>query len=335
MGRPQAPAPPRVDSLLDQMKDGIEYESIVPFAPKNDNLIPELRRALGEIEAIRGRPCVCYAANVLRAMPNTSIELSDDLPFVEMVGKVDGSAKAVDVVVVTGGGSGQQVSQFESTLRPRFDDVAFVLPNLCMSAGTLWALSGDSIWMDSRAVIGPIDPQVRAADGSFLPAQAILVLLNKIKEEGEAAIKAGKPPPWHYIRLVDTMDRRQIGDAISLSEYSIKLATGFLERYKLKHWVRRGSTGAEVTPDLRAERAAWIAKRLCSHEYWRSHAHGISREVANAELRLHIERPESVPGLERAIRRFWALLYYTFDKSALCKLFLSQSYCVTRAAIAA
>ena len=154
----------KVDSLLDSMTDGNEYESIVSLLPNNTDLVPELRRAINEIENIRQRPLICYFANVVRPVPDVSILSSDDLPFNEMVNKIDSTKIEVDVMVVTPGGTGQQVSQFVNTLRPRFSSVEFILPYMCMSAGTLWVLSGDKIWMDKRAYIGPIDPQVALPD---------------------------------------------------------------------------------------------------------------------------------------------------------------------------
>lgn len=199
-----------------------------------------------------------------------------------------------------------------------------------MSAGTLWALSGDKIWMDKRAFIGPIDPQVRAKTGDLVPAQSILILLNKIKEEGENAIQKGQNPPWHFIRLIDVMDGRQVGDAISLSQYSIKIASDFLYEYKFRNWNTHSSNGNPVTEEERKSRAVWVAEKLCSNDYWKSHGHGISRETANSELKLTIDQVESVPGLERAIRRLWALFYYTLDKSSITKMFLSDNYVLIR-----
>lgn len=315
---------------MDAMNDGNEYESIISLVPENNNLVPEIQRAIKDIEDIRGKPLLCYVANVVRPVPDTSILSSDDLPFNEMVNKVAPGISDIDIMVVTAGGSGQQVSQFVNTLRPRFDNVEFILPYMSMSAGTLWVLSGDKIWMDERAYIGPIDPQVRIPDGRFIPAQSLLILLNFIREEGEKHLKEGVSPPWDLIRLVDNIDARQLGDAITQSEYSTKLATEYLEKYKFKTWATHSSTGAEVTPEDKHNRAKEVAELFCSNAYWKSHAHGITRDIAQNTLRLRIDEIESVPGLERAVRRLWALLYWTFDRGAACKLIVSQDYVLVR-----
>lgn len=320
----------KVDSLLDSMQDGNEYGSIVSLLPENPNLVPEIRRAIKDIENIRNRPLICYFANVVRPVPDNTILSSDDLPFNEMVNKVDSNETEIDIMVVTPGGSGQQVSQFVNTLRSRFNNVEFILPYMCMSAGTLWVFSGDKIWMDQRAYIGPIDPQIKLPDGRFIPAQSLLVLLQTIREEGEKYLKQGISPPWELIRLVDNIDARQLGDAITQSEYAIKMATEFLEKYKFKTWTVHSSTSNPVTDEDKHNRGDEIARKFCSHDYWKSHAHGITRDVVQNQLRIKIEEIESVSGLERAVRRLWALLYWLFDRGITCKLIVSDNYILVR-----
>ena len=321
-----------VPSLLGAMVDGNEYGSIVSLAPAEQNLMLELQQALREIETIRNRPCICYAANVVKEVAETSISAADHLPFSEMVGRVDPNAKEVDILLVTPGGSAEQVNLFVEALRPRFDVVDFLLPYKAMSAGTLWSLSGDHIWMDSRAFLGPIDPQVPSKDGTWVPAQALLSLLDTIQKVGQAALASGQQPPWSHIQLLSHMDQKQLGAALSASKYVIAMATQYLERYKFRSWTAHRTTnpGAPVTPQDRSKRANEVASALCAHDRWQAHGHAISRDVLWNELRILIDRPESVPGLQRAMRRAWALLYYTFDKGTATKLIFSGSYSYAR-----
>src|SRR5262249_53156695 len=145
--------------------------------------------------------------------------------FNEMVARVGQEHREVDMFIVTPGGLAQQVSQFVNTLQSRFDTVDFIIPYMAMSAGTLWALSGDRIWMDSRAFIGPIDPQVPLKDGRFVAVQSVLILLTEIQRQGQAALTKGESPPWTLIRLIDNLDPQLLGDAIKQSSYAIALAT--------------------------------------------------------------------------------------------------------------
>lgn len=323
--------PQKVPSLLDRMTDGNEYGSIVSLIPTENNMIPELRRALADIEAIRGRPCICYVANVVKDISDTGIVASDHLPFCEMVGLVDQAAKEVDVFLATPGGSAEQVTQFVEALRNRFTGVDFLIPYKAMSAGTLWALSGDHIWMDSRAFLGPIDPQVPSKDGRLVPAQALLTLLAEIQKKGEEARKNGLNPPWSDMMLLRELDPRQLGAAISASQYSITMAKTYLMNYKFKGWAQHSSTKQPVTPKDREDRARWVAEGLCSHDKWKAHGHAISREVLFQELKVAIDHPAAP--LERAMRRLWALLYYTFDKTNSAKIIFSQRYAFVRSAV--
>jgi hypothetical protein len=45
-----------VDSLLDVMKDGNEFASLVDVAPQGINLRDEIKRSISEIETIRNHP---------------------------------------------------------------------------------------------------------------------------------------------------------------------------------------------------------------------------------------------------------------------------------------
>jgi hypothetical protein len=330
-GQLQGSAKPRVvESLLDAMKDGREYESIVGLNYAGTDLTPELKRSLAAIEQVRQRPCIAYVANVVRPGGETSITAADHLPFQEMVSNVPLAARKVDVMIATPGGSAETVTQFVDALRRRFDEVDFLIPYMAMSAGTLWALSGDRIWMDERAFIGPIDPQVPAKDGRFVPAQALLALLARIQTEGQAALARGAQPNWTHVVLLKELDARVLGAALTASDYSINMAADFLAKYKFKSWTTHSSSGQPVTGAERTARAKAAAAQLCDHERWKAHGHGIARDVLQKELRILPEMPESQPGLLAAMRRAWALFCYVFERTPTSKALVSQHYSFVR-----
>jgi hypothetical protein len=321
-----------VTSILDAMADDGSYASLIDTRVNKLDMRGELRRAIADVEAIRGRPLLIYASNVVRPGigPHTAIDQNDDLPFAEMVAAVPPANRDIDLLVVTPGGSAQQVSLFVDKLRRRFDHIGFLIPSQCMSAGTIWALSADDIWMDERAYIGPIDPQVLGRDGRWIPAQALLVLLKDIQDKGAKSLSQGQNPDWSLIQLLRNIDPKEIGNTISVSAYSIQLAKTYLNDYKFKTWVTHSGTGAPVTDVEKMTRATEIAAKLCDHEKWKTHGHGISREIASNELQLKVEHPETVPGLQRALRRLWTLLYWSFENTAIIKVYVSQTYAIFR-----
>ena len=315
-----------VPSLLAAMIDGKEYASIVDKVPSSGyDVLNDVSQALGDIEAIRGRPCVAYLGNVVRAdTGGSSIDASDDLPFQEMIRQVPADHRKIDVLLATNGGSGQQVVRFVECLRNRFDEVDFLIPSFCMSAGTLWALSGDHIWMTPGAALGPIDPQIPSASGRYVPAQALLLLVEKLRQEGEAGLRNGTGVPWTSVRIIDTIDKKELGDAITATKYSSTMAAQFLERYKLRHWTVRESSQQAVTPEWRSQRARDVGDALASHDRWNNHGHSITRDVLWREIRLKIDHPDDQ--LLRAMSRVWALYNWIFDKTPVVKLMVSSDY---------
>lgn len=316
---------------LDVMQEGREFESLLSFQFPNLNLVDEIRRSMKEISSARkGIPCLCYVANVVNSPKGVSIDGTDDLPFAEMVASVPIEVKEVDIVLVTPGGLANQVSNFVHTLRPRFDKVNFILLNMAMSAGTIFIMSGDEIIMSPQSKFGPIDPQIPSRDGRFIPAQSILVAVEDIKKRGQDAISKGSKPDWTDIQLLNNLDLRMIGEALTASNYSIQMTKDFLEKYKFKNWTEHLETHTPVSPEERKTTASDIANILCDHKLWKSHGHFINREAAWSQCHLKIVHSEDIPNLDRAMRRMWALFYWIFDSTPINKLFVSDNYCIIR-----
>ena len=106
----------------------------------------------------------------------------------------------------------------------------------------------------------------------------------------------------------------------------MKMAVEFLRNYKFKSWQNHSTSGAPVSDADREKTANEIASALASHDKWKSHGHAISRELLWKEIKLRIDEPETVPGLERGLARFWALCNYIFDKSPALKFMVSSKY---------
>lgn len=329
--KPQNHMSAPAESMLDAMVDGREYHSIVGKNFKAD-LASELNRALGEISAIRNRPIACYVANMVNSKLTVSSAISDEdeMPFSEMLINA-GASKEIDIVLITPGGSGQQVAKFVDKLRPRFDNLAFILPSAAMSAGTILVTSGDEIIMTSKSYIGPIDPQVLRRDGrGYVPAQAILTLIKRIQDDGQQMLDKGLQPIWSDLQILNQIDPNEIGFALSSSDYSVGLVKQFLVDYKFKTWDKTETNGNAVSREMKISRANEIARLLCDHSRWLSHSMGITREVAWNEIKLKITKSEDIPGLDRAVSRLSALLQYIFENTPLYKIYAMGDYMVFR-----
>ena len=322
---------PISSTMLDKMVDGREFQSLLGFQYQNLNVIAELQKSIQEIKAIRKRPVICYVANVVKPTNSSiSIDDSDDLPFNEMVASLPSSAREIDIVLVTPGGFAHQVAKFVNMLRPRFDNIGFILLNKSMSAGTIFIASGNEIIMTNQSQIGPVDPQVRTKNGEFVPAQSLLTLIEEIKLRGEELLKKGQNPAWTDLQILNGIDPKEIGNAMNASNYSIQLVEEYLYNFKFNNWTYHSDGTTSVTDGEKKARAHEIAAMLCNHSKWKNHGHAITREAAWDVCKLKITHAESIVGLDKAMRRMWALYYWIFENLPLAKVFISENYCIMR-----
>lgn len=318
-------------SLLPLMKEDQEFSSIIsaPISGQID-IIKDARESMREIEAIRGKPAVLYVSDVInnKGGQDNSIVAKDDLLFNELVNSVPKDIKDIDFIIATPGGSGVQVSKFVDKLRSRFENVSIIIPNIAMSAGTILAMSGDEIIMTNNSYIGPIDPQVPNRNGIFVPAQSIQILINDIQKRGQEHIKKGSAPNWTDLEILRQIDPKEIGATITASAFSSELVENYLYLYKFRTWNVHSKTGVAVTDQEKRDRAKTIAAQLCNHDLWKSHSKGITREIAWSQCMLKTTASESIDGLDRAIRRMWALFGFIFERTPVYKVFLSNNLSV-------
>lgn len=115
-------------------------------------------------------------------------------------------AKAA-IVLDTDGGVVELVERMVGILRHHFAELHFVIPDRAMSAGTIFALAGDAIWMDYFSCLGPIDPQIER-DGKLVPALSYVVQFEQLVRKS-----------WdELVRLVPAVDPAVIEQARQAAE---------------------------------------------------------------------------------------------------------------------
>ena len=135
----------------------------------------------------------------------------------------------ISIVLRTPGGVAETTERFVDILRHHYNEVYFIVPDMAMSAGTIWCMAGDKIFMDYASSLGPIDPQVMASDGSgFVPA---LGYLDKVEEI------TNKPNLTDAdIVFLKSIDLAKLGWFEQARELSIDLLKTWLVNYKFKNW---------------------------------------------------------------------------------------------------
>lgn len=210
-----------------------------------------------------------------------------------------------DLLVVnlhTPGGSAETVERMVNVIRHHYKEVYFIVPDEAMSAGTIFCMSGDKIYMDYSSSLGPIDPQIYNGK-SLVPALGYLDQVEKIiKKSIDGTIS---PVEIEMIRSVDLANLNYYEQAKNLT---ITLLKNWLVQYKFKDWVVHESTpelvGRSVTEEEKRARAEDIAKLLSDNGYWHSHGRNIDVATLRDVLKLKIEDYSKDVALRTIVRAY-------------------------------
>jgi len=200
-------------------------------------------------------------------------------------GQTPTSRKLV-ILLTTPGGYLEPVQRMVATLRRHYRIVDFVIPNYAYSAGTVFTLSGDTIYMDYYSRLGPIDPQVRSSRGKQLvSALGHLEKYNALIEKANT----GKISAAEVQLLIDGFDQAELYNYEQQKELSIAALEEWLVKYKFKNWKKTKTRGLKVTAQMKKDRATAIGNQLNNTKKWHSHGYGISIDVLRKDLNLEIE----------------------------------------------
>ena len=209
----------------------------------------------------------------------------------------------LSIVLTTGGGSATAVERYVNIIRNFYDEVNFIVPDFAYSAGTIFCMSGDNIYMNYYSVLGPIDPQVMNKDKRWVPA---LGYLDKINELIEKAHK-GTLTNAEFLILKD-FDLAELKGYEQAKELTIDLLKKWLVKYKFKNWTKKQTSGVPVTQEMKDKRAEEIADRLSDNKIWKSHGRPINIEILRDSLNLVIEDYGKDSNLSTNIDSYYSLL---------------------------
>lgn len=212
------------------------------------------------------------------------------------------------MILETPGGYIETAERIANTLRKHYKWVAFIVPDMAMSAGTVLVMSGDEIWMDYFSTLGPIDPQVERVrqDGrkALVPALGYLAKYEELVEKS----RNHKLTSAEAAYFVQNFDAAELFSYEQSKKLSIKLLKEWLVRYKFKNWKQTKTRGLPVTPTMRRDRAEEIGKRLSDIDRWCSHSRGISMQILERDIKLEIEDIEKHPDVQRTLDNYHGLL---------------------------
>lgn len=127
------------------------------MATDNELYHRQIEAAGEEIEAETNRRLIVYAADFKKGSPYAPpiIEPDDKVGFSDLVEGLE--REPLDILIRSTGGLAEVAEELVGMLRANFESIRFVVPDRAMSAATLMCLAGDSIIMDERSFLGPID----------------------------------------------------------------------------------------------------------------------------------------------------------------------------------
>ena len=147
--------------------------------PSVDKTIHELlNKFLSKLEDHFDSDLFSYFGPMVDGQENTILKLLEELA-------IEKKSKRLTIFLTSTGGSALAVERFVNVIRSLYDEIYFVVPDYAYSAGTIFCMSGDKIFMDYFSVLGPIDPQVQNKDGKWVPALGYLDKINELIEKAQ------------------------------------------------------------------------------------------------------------------------------------------------------
>ncbi len=222
--------------------------------------------------------------------------------FLESLKKDDLNREKLSIILNTPGGSVETVEKMVVMTRHFYEEVDFIVPDYAMSAGTIFCMSGDRIYMDYSSSLGPIDPQV--FNGShWVPA---LGYLDKVEEFIEKS-KINELTQAEFLMLKE-QDLAMLKSYEQARDLTISLLKEWLVKYKFKNWDNHETTpalkGTSVTTEQKKQRAEDVAKILGDNKIWHSHGRSIGLLTLRNVLKLRIEDYSDDKELSLLIREY-------------------------------
>lgn len=278
--------------------------------PPVDELIKaSLCTQLNELEQLLESDVISFTGQI---MDGTELNFSR---IIEELAEDSGKHDVLYIILTTPGGSAIAVERYVNIVRQHYKTVNFIIPDYAYSAGTIFCMSGDDIYMDYYSVLGPIDPQVQNKDGNFVAALGYLDKVNELVEK--ARNNTLTQAEFLILKEIDLAELRSYEQA---KELTIDLLKKWLVKYKFKNWTKHQTNttlkGKVVSDDEKRERAEEIADKLSDNNIWKSHARSINIEVLENTLRLKIHDFTNEHVLRGKIRNYYLLLNHYLQINA-------------------
>lgn len=196
---------------------------------------------IAQIEAKRGSRLLCYLTS---DRPNaTAILAKDVVPIFYNQLMPWGKIKKLDVLLFTTGGDTLAAFHLGRLVREFADKIGVLVPEKCFSAGTLFALGANDIYMTGAGTLSPIDPSITTplnpvAEGpmpgqkQLLPVSVESVAGFKSLLQEEWGIKNEESMAQVYKLLAERVHPLALGDVYRSRQQIERLAGQLLTAHR-------------------------------------------------------------------------------------------------------
>ena len=263
----------------------------------NELIEREIRSRAGKVETILRADVLTYSGPIhdgAQALLKLAVESM----------KPQSRRTRLVVCLETYGGFIEVAERIANTFRHHYKFVDFIVTTYAMSAGTVLVMSGDEVYMDYSATLGPIDPQLPRGDQMPVPALGYLRQYERLIEKS----RQGQLTQAEMAILLNNFDPGELYHFEQARDLSVELLKDWLVKYKFKNWKVKETQGTKVTLADKRARAEEIALKLNDTDRWHSHSRGISMAVARKDLNLRINDLDDVPELKENLYAYHDLL---------------------------
>lgn len=262
------------------------------------------RQYIANLAEVTGRNVIVYYSGWLEkshlaAQGLTGFEVndSDKNGFMATIHEMDRS-KGLDLLLHTPGGNVAATESLVDYLKAMFTDVRVIVPQLAMSAGTMIALSSNTIVMGKHSSLGPIDPQIGG------------VAAHGVVEEFQRAASDIRSDP-STIPLWQPIIAKYSPTLIGECEKAIHWANNMV-----KGWLVAGMFNGRADAALAADA---VLSELASHALTLSHDRHISADRAKS-LGLNVVELESDSELQDAVLSVHHICIQTLSDTPAMKI---------------
>jgi hypothetical protein len=284
-----------------------------------DNYIKEsVNERLAKIEAHLSSDIVSFYGPIVPPIDKVSRD------FIEKLKSDFPDKQRVTIFLTTSGGLAETVEKMVDIIRFHYQEVYFVVPDYAMSAGTIFCMSGNKIFMDYSSSLGPIDPQIFTGK-DYASALGYLDQVEKMIEKS----KKGTLTDAELIML-QQLDLAMLSSYEQAKNLTITLLKKWLVQYKFADWNTHGTDlnkiGAAVTLKEKEKRAEEIAKMLSDNKLWHSHGRKIGLSSLTGLLRLKIDDYSNNVTLRNMIRDYHDFLLEYIQRGNYTFFLHSKNY---------